>query len=135
MGAVVESWIVLLQTRTNGSGTEVSDKARRFVPENHHCNFLFGYVYLKQKQYNKAESLLIESLRARESDSARNALAWAYIEQGKIQKAEKTHLDGIKLRPKKSEVYESYAAFLSYVGREVEADEMNQKAKDLQRVN
>jgi Tfp pilus assembly protein PilF len=66
---------------------------------------------------------------------ARIGLALAYLAQGKIVEAEQTHLDDIRLKPKKSERYKSYAAFLSDVGGEVEAEKMNRKAKKLQRVN
>jgi hypothetical protein len=48
--------------------------------------------------------------------------------------AENVHLEGIRLKPKNSERYESYAAFLSDVGREAEAQTMNKKVRKLQRV-
>jgi Tfp pilus assembly protein PilF len=110
-------------------------KATRLAPENRACKYGLGQVYLKQKQYKKAESMLREALQIKESHSARIGLALAYLAQGKVEEAEKTHLDGIKLKPRKSERYESYAAFLSDVGREAEAEKMSRKARELLRIN
>lgn len=110
-------------------------KASRLAPENHVCKYGLGQVYLKKKQYRKAEVILSEALRIKESHAVRIGLALAYLSQGRIEEAENTHLDGIKLKPKKSERYESYAAFLSDVGREAEAEKMNRKSKELQRVH
>lgn len=110
-------------------------RAAKLAPENHACKFGLGQICLKKKQYRKAAALLYEALQIRESHATRIGLAFAYLAQGKVEEAEKTHLDGIKLKPRKSERYESYAGFLSDVGREVEAEKMNRKAKELQRVN
>jgi len=110
-------------------------RATRLAPENHVCKYALGQVYLKKEQYEKAELILSEALRIKESHVARIGLALAYLAQGRIAEAEKTHLDGIRFKPKKSEKYKSYAAFLSDVGREAEAAKMNRKAKELQRVN
>jgi Tfp pilus assembly protein PilF len=110
-------------------------RATRLAPDNHACKYGLGQVYLKTKQYKKAETILSEALRLKESHAARIGLALAYLAQGRIEEAEKTHLDGIKLKPRKSEKYESYAAFLADVGRELEAEQMNRKAEELRRVN
>src|SRR5215467_12923949 len=90
-------------------------KAMKLAPANHACKYALGQVYLKKKQYKKAELILAEALHIKESHATRIGLALAYLGQGKIKQAEKTHLDGIKLKPKKSEGYESYATFLSDV--------------------
>jgi hypothetical protein len=45
------------------------------------------------------------------------------------------HLENIRISPKESQRYESYAAFLTDVGRHTEAKRMNQKAKELRRIN
>jgi Flp pilus assembly protein TadD len=110
-------------------------RAGRPAPENHACKYGLGQVYLKKKQYKKAEVILSEALRLKETHATRIGLALAYLAQGRVEEAEKTHLDGIRLKPRKSERYESYAAFLSDVGREAEAEKMNRKAKELQRIN
>jgi Tfp pilus assembly protein PilF len=94
-----------------------------------------GTVYLEKKQYKKAESLLLEALQIKESYAARISLALAYLEQRKVNEAENTHLDGIRLRPKQSKRYEAYGDFLSDVGREDEAERMNQKAQELKSIN
>jgi len=110
-------------------------RASRLAPENPTCKWGLGNVYLKRKHFKKAEVVLTESLRIKESHLTRIALALAYLSQGKVVEAENVHLEGIRLKPKNSERYESYAAFLSDVGRDAEAQTMNNRAKKLQRVN
>jgi len=112
-------------------------KATQIAPEkrNYTCQFGLGMVYLKKKQYRKAERALSHVLRIRESYAARLGLALAYLKQGKTEEAEDTHLKGMRLRPKSCQRYEAYASFLSDVGRETESEKINQKAKDLKRLN
>lgn len=102
---------------------------RRFGP-----SFGLGRVYLKRKQYKKAETKYVESLRIRDSYVARLGLALAYMKQGKVTKAESVHLEGIKLEPKDIRRNEAYADFLSDVGREEEAQVMYRKAIKLRRM-
>jgi Tfp pilus assembly protein PilF len=109
--------------------------AAKLDPENPTCKWALGNVYLKKKQFRQAEVVLTESLEIRESQSTRIALALAYLSQGKVTEAEKVHLEGIKLKPGKSDRHESYAAFLSDVGREAEAQKMNQKVKNLRSID
>lgn len=90
-----------------------------------------GQVYIKKQQYRKAESVLLESLQIKESYLTRVSLALAYLAQGKVMRAEKTHLDGIKLKARLTERYESYAAFLSDVGREAESEKIMRKVRSL----
>jgi Tfp pilus assembly protein PilF len=92
-------------------------------------------VYLKKRQYRKAEAILAEALRIKESHRTRIALALAYLAQGKIAEAERTHIENIKIKPRSSERYESYAAFLSDVGREAESEKMMQKVRAMRTVN
>lgn len=110
-------------------------RAATLAPENATCKWGLGTVYLKQNSFREAEVVLAESLKARESHLTRIALALALLSQGEVAKAENVHLEGLKLKTRKTERYESYAAFLSDVGREEEADKMSQKAKKLQRIN
>jgi Flp pilus assembly protein TadD len=110
-------------------------RAADLAPEDHSCKFALGSVYLRKKQYKKAELLLLEALQIKESYVARLSLAFAYLEQGKIKEAENTHLDGIRLRPKQSKRYEAYADFLSDVGREDDAERITRKAQGLKRIN
>lgn len=110
-------------------------RANQLAPDNDICKWGLGSVYLKKRQFKKAETILSEALRIKESDRSRTALALAYLAQGKITNAEKMHLENIRLKPKASERYESYAAFLSDVGREAESERMIQKAKALRRVH
>ena len=127
-------WCYFKLDRMKSAGKHLRG-ALRLAPENRVCKYGLAQVYLKQKRWKKAELLLYESLQAREWHAARIGLALAYLAQGRIKEAEGIHLDGIKLKPKRSERYESYAAFLSDVGRDAEAQEMSRKAKELRRVN
>jgi Tfp pilus assembly protein PilF len=110
-------------------------RADKLAPSSDVCKWGLGSVYLKKKQFRKAETVLSEALRLKESDRSRTALALAYLAQGKIAEAEKMHLENIKLKPKASERYESYAAFLSDVGRERESEKIMQKVRALRAVN
>jgi Flp pilus assembly protein TadD len=110
-------------------------RAARLAPENATCKWGLGNVYLKKGLFKKAEVTLRESLGIKESHLTRIALALAFLSQGKVAEAESVHLEGIRLKPKNSERYESYAAFLSDVGREGEAQAMNKKVRRLQRLN
>jgi Flp pilus assembly protein TadD len=110
-------------------------RANELAPGNATCMWAMGLVYLRQKKFAKAESLLADSLRKEDLDHVRGALALAYLSQRKAAQAEATHLEGITLKPTRSKRYELYAAFLSDVGRHAEADRMNQKAKQLASVN
>jgi tetratricopeptide (TPR) repeat protein len=110
-------------------------RATKLATENAACKWALGSVYLKREQYKKAEAILLESLRIKDTHSTRIALALAYLAQGKIIEAETIHLQGIRLKPKKSERYESYAAFLFDVGRDDDALQMQRRAEKLRRVN
>ena len=110
-------------------------RATRLAPESAVCKGALGHVYLKQERYQRAESILSESLRLKESHWVRIGLALAYLAQGKIADAEKAHLENIRRKPKSSRSYESYAAFLSDVGREAEAESIDQKVKALRRIH
>ena len=110
-------------------------KAVRNFPKNFYCKYALGQVYLKKENYLKAESILLEALRVKESHVARIGLALAYLAQGRVQEAENEHLKNIRLKPKKSARYESYAAFLFDVGRDAEARKMEEKVAELRRIN
>ena len=58
-------------------------QAGRLAPENPTCMWGLGTVYLETKQYKKAEAVLTESLRIKESRLTRIALALAYLSRGK----------------------------------------------------
>lgn len=109
--------------------------AMRLAPDRYACKFGLGVVYLEREWYKKAESLLPEALEIKDNYVTRISLAFVFLAQGKVEQAEKLHLDGIKLKPKESRRYESYAAFLSDIGREAEAARMSRKAKELRRIN
>ena len=110
-------------------------RATKLAPDNFICRFGLGAVYLQRKQYRKAVANCAESLRLKDSHVARINLALAYMKQGKLTEAEKVHLEGIKLKPKSNRRYDSYACFLSDVGREEEAQRMYRKAKKLRQRN
>jgi len=110
-------------------------RANQLAPESAFCKWGLGLVHLKKKEFKTAEILLAKSLQKKEFYPARIALTLAYLSQGKVAEAEKTHLDGIKLRPDRKEGYKGYAAFLSDVGRDHEAERMREKAKELTGIN
>jgi tetratricopeptide (TPR) repeat protein len=111
------------------------NRAHKLAPDSAICKWALGSVYLKKRQFKRAEVVLSESLRIKESHLTRIALAFACLAQGKTAEAEKIHLDSLRLGTKRSERYESYAAFLSDVGREIEAESMMQKARALRFLN
>lgn len=53
-----------------------------------------GIVYLDLKQFRKAEEILVESLRIKETHNTRIALALAYLAQGKSPKRKTPTLMG-----------------------------------------
>jgi tetratricopeptide (TPR) repeat protein len=110
-------------------------RANNLRPDNAACKWALGSVYLKRRQYRKAEAILAESVRIKESHDTRIALALAYLSQGKIEEAERIHLENIKLKTRRSERYESYAAFLSDVGRETESEKMMEKVREMRGVS
>ena len=110
-------------------------RANRLKPENPACKLGLGMVYIMKKNFKKAEVLLAESLRIKESQITRAALALAYLSQGKIAESESVHLEGINIRPRSSRSYEGYAAFLSDVRRVKESRAMTAKANALKRIN
>jgi Tfp pilus assembly protein PilF len=110
-------------------------RANKLAPDSAVCKWALGSVYLKKRQFRKAEVVLAESLRIKESHLTRIALAFAYLSQGKIAEAETIHLENIKFKTRRSERYESYAAFLSDVGRNGEAKRIMRKVRALRSVN
>jgi tetratricopeptide (TPR) repeat protein len=117
-----------------GDALKHLSRATRLASGSATCKWGLGNVYLKLNLFNQAEVVLTESLRIKESHLARIALALAYLSQGKIAEAECVHLEGLRIKPRNSEGYESYAAFLSDIGREAEAQKMDTKAKRLRRI-
>jgi Tfp pilus assembly protein PilF len=111
------------------------ERSHELAPDNAICKWALGNVYLKKRQYKKAEAILSESLRIKDSYATRIALALAYLAQGKVTEAEKIHLENIKRKTRRSESHESYAAFLSDVGREAESEKMMQKVRAMRSVN
>jgi Flp pilus assembly protein TadD len=109
-------------------------RATELSPQNAVCHWALGLVYRMKKQYGQAERNLALALRIKDLYIARVSLALTYLEQGKIKEAESIHLEGIRIRPKESRRYESYACFLEDVGREREAQRMYSKAKKLREI-
>ena len=96
-------------------------------------HWAIGTIYLKLGQYKMAEASLKKALRIKDSHLARSALAFTYHTQGNIDEAERIHLEGLKLKQDDWNRYKSYACFLSDVGREEEAQQMNRKARNQKR--
>ena len=110
-------------------------KAAKLAPNSHACKFGLGQVYLATKRYKKAERVLSEALQMKESYIVRLSLALAYLSQGKLEEAERMHLANIRVQPQRNERYEAYADFLSDVGREMDAEAMYRKARELRQIN
>lgn len=110
-------------------------RANELAPDNAICKWGMGSVYLKKRQFKKAEAILAESLRIKEWHNTRTSLALAYLAQGKISEAEQMHVENIKLKPRDAGRYESYAAFLPDVGREAEAEQILQMVKAMRSVH
>jgi Flp pilus assembly protein TadD len=110
-------------------------RANRLAPENPVCMCGLGMVYIMRKHFKKAEVALKESLAIEDSLLARAGLALAYLSQGRVEEAERIHLEGIRLKPRSNPRYAGYAAFLSDVGRKREAQIMEEKSKKLRRIN
>jgi Tfp pilus assembly protein PilF len=110
-------------------------RANELAPDNASCKWGLGSVYLKKREFKKAEVILAESLRIKEWHNTRTCLALAYLAQDKISEAEQMHVENIKLKPKDAGRYESYAAFLSNVGREAEAKQILQMVKAMRSVH
>jgi len=79
----------------------------------------------------EAETEFIASLSLKDTDSARIGLAFLYLSQGLVEKAERTHLEGIGMAPSSKERLEAYADFLSDIGREAESKQQYAKAAQL----
>jgi Flp pilus assembly protein TadD len=107
----------------------------KLAPDEAVCKWALGSIYLKKRQFKKAEAILSESLRIKDSHPTRIALAFAYLAQGKVDEAERIHIENIKLKPRRSERYEAYAVFLSDVGRKGESEQMMRKVRAMRRVN
>jgi tetratricopeptide (TPR) repeat protein len=116
----LENWAIALEHLA---------QADRLAPNNFACKYGLGSVYLKKRQFKKAERALVQATRIKESKRALASLALAYLSQGKIGKAEKAHLRTIRLHPAHSQPYRAYAAFLYDVGRRRESAKMTRKAR------
>ncbi len=85
------------------------------------CIGALGSVYIKLKNYRRAEANFRKILGERDSTLSRMSLALALHAQGKKDEAERIHVEGIMLQPNIYERYKSYGAFLSDVGRRDDA--------------
>src|ERR1017187_7111563 len=99
-------------------------RATKMAPESPECKIGLGAVYVKRKDFKKAEVVLRESLNIKELYITRILLALAYLSQRKVSEAESVHLEGIRRKPKDSQRFEGYSVFLSDVGRDAEAKAM-----------
>jgi tetratricopeptide (TPR) repeat protein len=127
-------WCYFNLHRFNDAGKHMM-RANELAPDNAICKWGLGSVYLKKRQFKKAEVILAQSLRIKEWHNTRTSLALAFLAQGKISEAEQMHVENIKLKPKDAGRYESYAAFLSDVGRETEAEQILQMVKAMRSIH
>ena len=78
-----------------------------------------------------AEKHLRTALSLRDSGLARLSLAVMYMEQGRLDEAERIHVEGLELKPDDKQRVEAYADFLSDCGREPEARVQYARAAEL----
>jgi tetratricopeptide (TPR) repeat protein len=104
-------------------------RADQLSPDNHTCKWGLGSVYLKKREFKKAERALVQATRIKKSTVSLASLALAHLSQGKIVKAAKAHLENIRLHPARSRPYRAYAAFLYDVGRKKESAKMNRNGR------
>lgn len=113
---------------------QATDYLRRAVeiePENAIGLWALGVAFAEQGLSAEAEHALQRSIALRDSQVARLALAVLYMSTGRVAEAEHIHREGVLLQPQHRERLEGLANFLSDTGRDAEADELYQKAKQL----
>ena len=103
----------------------------RLGPNKAVTHWALANVLTEKGEFSEAETEFITSLSLKETDSARIGLAFVYLSQGSVEKAERTHLEGIRLVPVSRERVEAYADFLSDIGREEESKQQYDKVKQL----
>jgi len=90
-----------------------------------------AYVLLELDQLEEAENEALRSLGLQQSPVARRVLALAYMKQGRMPEAEALHLESLRLFPRSSQSWRTYADFLSERGRDEEAERAYRRAFEL----
>lgn len=100
-------------------------------PGNPVSHWALGVVLKEGGDCVAAETHLLKALSIKDSGLARCSLALIYMEQGRLEEAERIHLDGLERKPSDRERVEAYADFLSDCGREKEATAAYARAETL----
>ena len=100
-------------------------------PMNPIAHWALGVVLREHGDLRGAEHHLLTALSLRDSGLARLNLAVLYMDEGRLDDAERVHLDGLELKPNDRERVERYANFLSDCGRDAEAERQYARAATL----
>lgn len=103
----------------------------RLNPDKAATHWAFATVLAEMGESAKAETEFFASLSLKDSYLARIGLALLYCRQGLFEKAERIHLEGLRLVPTSRERVEAYADFLSDMGRKDEANQQYARATQL----
>lgn len=61
------------------AATDAYERILKIDPENHQARYLVSHIYIRSKQYRKAETLLLTLIKERPADfTLMNNLAWVY---------------------------------------------------------
>jgi tetratricopeptide (TPR) repeat protein len=97
--------------------------AAKLDPGDSVTRWALGTVLAEQRADGQAELELLRAIAFHDSDIARQTLGLLYHRQGNVGMAESIYRESIRLQPESSSRYQTYADFLSDIGREEEATE------------
>jgi len=103
----------------------------RLNPDKAATHWAFATVLSEMGESEKAEKEFLASLSLKDTYLARIGLGLLYCRQRFFEKAERIHLEGIRLVPTSRERVEAYADFLSDMGRQDEAKQQYAQAAQL----
>lgn len=92
-------------------------------------HWMLGQALAKAGDREGAERAYLSSLSLKESGAARQGLAELYLRQGRAERAEIVHLEGLRLAPRDPRKLAAYAAFLAAIGRGGEAERFHSASR------
>ena len=106
-------------------------EATAIDPESHAAHYALASALSDDGEMEEAELEFRRTLALRDFSLAWAGLALLYLRAGKIELAEQTHLEAMRLRPYSRERVEAYADYLWDVGREEESRVQSMRATQL----
>lgn len=102
---------------------ELENLARAAVeePDDPVLQWKLGQALAEMGDDGGAERAFLTSLALKESGSARQGLAELYVRQGRKERAELVHLEGLRRTPQDPRKLAAYSVFLAATGRPDEA--------------